>query len=201
MKKIAIHQPNFCPWFPFFYKMAMVDVFVLLNQVQFEKNGFQNRFFFNGRWITKPVHKRTEMIFTKNYIELSNKDMNIPELGIGSIDGGSLHNLNKMWIKTIKHTLNITTQLTSDSLTTIYPYDPTERIIKIVKDFEGDVYVTNPDAKDKYLNENKVRDAGLEIEYFKVPRNLKKGIFDMLGEYGVEGTIKQLPKKEVLCEV
>ena len=40
--KIAIHQPNFLPWYPFFQKIKEVDKFIILGNCQFEKNGFQN---------------------------------------------------------------------------------------------------------------------------------------------------------------
>ena len=40
---VSIHQPEFLPWLPFFDKMDMSDQFVLLDNVQFEKNYFQNR--------------------------------------------------------------------------------------------------------------------------------------------------------------
>lgn len=40
---VSIHQPEFLPWLPFFDKMDRADVFVLLDNVQFEKNYFQNR--------------------------------------------------------------------------------------------------------------------------------------------------------------
>lgn len=38
-KKIAIHQPNFLPWQGFFNKIARCDLFILLDDVQFQKKG------------------------------------------------------------------------------------------------------------------------------------------------------------------
>jgi hypothetical protein len=40
---VAIHQPNYLPWLGFFAKAAQADVFVLLDDVQFEKGGWTNR--------------------------------------------------------------------------------------------------------------------------------------------------------------
>ncbi|TAM37197.1 hypothetical protein EPN54_05355 [bacterium] len=41
--KIAIHQPEFMPWLGFFYKMAIADLYVVFDQVQFKKRYFENR--------------------------------------------------------------------------------------------------------------------------------------------------------------
>jgi hypothetical protein len=55
----AIHQPNFLPWLGFFHKMAMADVFILLDSVPFTKNSFQNRVKIKSaqgeQWLTVPV--------------------------------------------------------------------------------------------------------------------------------------------------
>jgi hypothetical protein len=40
---VAIHQPHYLPWLRYMHKMASCDVFVLLDDTQYEKNGWQNR--------------------------------------------------------------------------------------------------------------------------------------------------------------
>ncbi len=40
---VAIHQPHYLPWLRYMHKLASCDVFVLLDDVQFTKNGWQNR--------------------------------------------------------------------------------------------------------------------------------------------------------------
>ena len=42
-KVIGIHQPNYIPWIGYFYKIAMSDIFVFLDDAQFEKNSFADR--------------------------------------------------------------------------------------------------------------------------------------------------------------
>jgi hypothetical protein len=40
---VAIHQPHYLPWLRYLHKMASCDVFVVLDDTQYEKNGWQNR--------------------------------------------------------------------------------------------------------------------------------------------------------------
>jgi hypothetical protein len=58
--KVAIHQPHYLPWLGYLAKWAEADVFVLLDTVQYEKNGWQNRNRIKTReglaWLTVPVH-------------------------------------------------------------------------------------------------------------------------------------------------
>jgi hypothetical protein len=58
--KVAIHQPQYLPWLGYLAKWAAADVFVFLDTVQYEKNGWQNRNRIKtadgARWLTVPVH-------------------------------------------------------------------------------------------------------------------------------------------------
>lgn len=53
--RVAIHQPNFIPWRPFFQKMAAVDVFVILTKCQFNRRVYQHRFKFQDHWYSMSV--------------------------------------------------------------------------------------------------------------------------------------------------
>ena len=48
-KQITIHQPETFPWLGFFNKMMLADEYIILDNVQFRKNYFQNR----NRFLTK----------------------------------------------------------------------------------------------------------------------------------------------------
>src|SRR5438034_6495152 len=41
--RIAIHQPQYLPWLGYLDKLDRADVFVVLDNVQFKKNEWQNR--------------------------------------------------------------------------------------------------------------------------------------------------------------
>jgi hypothetical protein len=40
---VTAHQPAYFPWLGYIHKIAMSDIFVILDNVQFEKNSFTNR--------------------------------------------------------------------------------------------------------------------------------------------------------------
>ncbi|MDD3324214.1 MAG: WbqC family protein [Sulfurospirillaceae bacterium] len=40
---ISIHQSQFLPWLPYFYKILKSDIFIMMDDVQYQKNGVQNR--------------------------------------------------------------------------------------------------------------------------------------------------------------
>lgn len=58
--RVAIHQPQYVPWLPYFDKIDAADVFVYLDNVQYQKNGVQNRNRVKTAggpvWLTVPVH-------------------------------------------------------------------------------------------------------------------------------------------------
>lgn len=59
---VAIHQPQYLPWLPYFTKIKESDVFILLDTVDFQKNGLQNRNQIKtaqgAHWLTVPVQQK-----------------------------------------------------------------------------------------------------------------------------------------------
>lgn len=55
----VVLQPGYLPWLGFFEQMSRADVFVYLDDVQFDKNGWRNRNRIKGpagpQWLTVPV--------------------------------------------------------------------------------------------------------------------------------------------------
>jgi len=72
---VSIHQPYYFPWLGYFEKILKADVFVILDDVQYEKNNFYNRNKIktsNGTtWITVPVQYRSKINLMD--IEIDNK--------------------------------------------------------------------------------------------------------------------------------
>ncbi len=57
----SIHQPQYFPWLPYFLKVERSQVFILLDSVDFQKNGLQNRNQIKtaqgAQWLTVPVRQ------------------------------------------------------------------------------------------------------------------------------------------------
>lgn len=63
---VAIHQPQYLPWVPYFDKASQCDVFIHLDNVQFARRGVQNRNQIKtasgAQWLTVPVNARRETL-------------------------------------------------------------------------------------------------------------------------------------------
>ena len=77
--KVAIMQPTYLPWVGYFQLMSAVDIFIVLDNVQFSKRSWQQRNKIktkNGlKWLTVPViskGKRNQLIFEVE-IDYNNK--------------------------------------------------------------------------------------------------------------------------------
>lgn len=72
--RVAIHQPHYWPWLSYLYKMREADVFVYLDKVAYEKNGFQNR---NRVLIDSKEHWLTVPVLTKGKLGQLIKDVKV----------------------------------------------------------------------------------------------------------------------------
>ena len=66
--KVAIHQPEHFPYMGFFDKMKLVDLFIILDDVQYTKNNWQNR----NRFLNK---NKVEEFFTVQLEKNPNKKL------------------------------------------------------------------------------------------------------------------------------
>lgn len=185
--KIAIHQPNFLPWLGYFYKMADCDVFVLLDNVQYEKNEFGNRNQIKtphgSLLVTLPVEKRFPQSINKvelvdffqqkekiiktlrlNYQKTKYFNFLFPELEeILKREWKYLSEVNIELIKLLKEKLGIKTRLEVAS-----NYDvsgkSTDLLINVSKIFNATTYLSGKGGE-KYQDEEKFKTAGIKLEY------------------------------------
>lgn len=68
---VGVHQPNYLPWLGYFYKMAMSNVFIFLDDVEFPKGSYVNRnkLAVNGvgKWLTVPTGREYQALIMASY--------------------------------------------------------------------------------------------------------------------------------------
>lgn len=167
---VTIHQPNFIPWHPYFQKIEQADIFILLGNCQFEKNGYQNRFYLKNKWNTLSVKKGLELINEKYYIDPI-KDWNrikdrlfeyrniLSEMD--SLITNNLYNTNKNIILHLMNKLNIKTPLVEDYPTNL---NSTERLVDLCKKYNATIYLAGQGGKE-YLNESLFKKENIKVIY------------------------------------
>jgi len=168
--KIAIHQPNFLPWYPFFQKIKEVDKFIILGNCQFEKNGFQNRFNLNGKWHTMSTKKGLNPINTKTYLnplkDWNKIKLNLPQYKniLDNLDECINDNLfltNSKIIEKLTKMLGYNTEILYD-----YPTDlkSTERLVDICLHYDATEYLSGISGKN-YLDLSLFESNGIKIKF------------------------------------
>lgn len=180
---ISIHQPHYLPPYQYFDKIKRSNVFVFLDDVQFEKGGWQNRNKIetkNGiQWLTVPVkHKLGQSIDTieingnrwiKKHIATIEQNFKcknkIEWKGIKRFiekDYRLLSDLNCYLVEFISNKiLGFDTFFVRSSDFNIEVDDPDERIIKIVNILNGTKYIAGNGGKN-YMDLKKYK------KHFKV---------------------------------
>tara|TARA_R110000824_G_scaffold4503_2_gene21767 strand:+ start:10621 stop:11229 length:609 start_codon:yes stop_codon:yes gene_type:complete len=176
--RIAIHQPEHFPYMGFFQKMASVDLFIILDDVKFRKNYFQNRNKIksvSGRdeWITVPVSKDAPSFlirdvvcsespnWRKKIIKQIHQNFKFDATGI--YDHTKLIDINMASIDWARHELGIETRMAFSSEFEA-PGTKTERLVNLVRSVGGTSYVSGQGARD-YLDEALFEE--IKVEFFK----------------------------------
>lgn len=206
MSIVSIHQPHFLPWLGYYNKIIHSDVFVILEQVQFRKNYFQNRCKIKANnkdiWLSLPVKKstchniddveiidnkkdRVKIIKTLNqnysktkYFEKYFSDFNDIILN----DELKLSKLNVQLLKKSLQILNIDTKIEFCKNFT-KNLDPNLRLIEICKKLKSEIYISGVGGRN-YLNVDLFYQNKIEIKWQNFNQNIK---YDQLGDEFVSG--------------
>jgi len=190
---ITIHQPQYLPWLGYLDKIDKADVFVLLDNVQFKKNEWQNRNRIKTaqgcQWITVPVlyrlPEKINEVRINNKVNWSRKHLqalitnyskstyfdnykNFFE-DIFSYSWDRLVDVNIEIIKFLICALELKTKLVMASDLKLRK-EPTERLIDICKTLNGNKYLAGNDGN-KYMNLELFDKEGIEVIFqdFKHP--------------------------------
>jgi len=190
-RTVAIHQPNYLPWIGFFQKIALADIFVMLDIVQFSKDSFTQRTRIRTKngwmWLTIPIKrmhyfkpireiplpsdekwmKKHETAMVSNYAKAPYYDKNFIEEYYRS-GFTKLQEFNEFGILYLKNKLGIKTKVVRASELGINEKSlkSTELLVEIVKLLGGGVYISGMGGR-KYMEEEKFKKEGIEVKYFE----------------------------------
>jgi hypothetical protein len=205
----SIHQPQYLPWLGYFEKMARADVFVLLDNVQFKKNEWQNRNKIRSsneqgwQWLTVPVlHDFGQMIsevklnpsvgwraqhlraLELNYSKAPHFAQYWPEIKkIYEREWTTLGELNIEVVTLLARLLGIKTKIVVASLLPIGSAK-TQRLIDICKHLGANQYLAGAGCAD-YMDFDLIQSSGIEVltqhyEHPKYPQVWSKGEGDFV---------------------
>jgi len=196
---ITIHQPEHLPWLGFFHKAYQVDHIVILDNVQFRKNYFQNRNKIRTKegwqWITVPVSRSLDTIIKDvlitdeprwkekwwNAVYLnynSSKYFYDYEKQLHKILDSSTNNLcdlNVYLLKLIFKILGIKAQITMASELKVEGRSG-ELILDICKKVKAKTYISGISGKD-YLDIKAFNDAGIDITFQEFHHPIYKQLY------------------------
>ena len=184
--KVAIHQPHYLPWLGYVAKWAAADVFVLLDTVQYEKNGWQNRNRLKTqhgpRWLTVPVRARfgtvirdvpvddaqpwprrhlatIEQAYARSPYLAHHRDALHELYGRKWTHLGALASASAEWLV---RRLGVRTPVRLASELGATSSDPTARLVEVCRAVGGTTYLSGPDGV-KYVDRATFAAAGLTV--------------------------------------
>src|SRR5207247_589192 len=184
--RISIHQPQYLTWLGYLDKLDRTDVFVLLDNVQFKKNEWQNRNRIRTaqgwQYLTVPVlHKfpqRLDQVRINNQTDWRRKHQTALETHYRKAphydryapafrelygrDWECLSPLNIEVIRVLTEAFGITTRLVEASRFTIRD-DQTGRLVDLCKALGADRYLAG-DGGRAYMNTAEFEEGGINVE-------------------------------------
>lgn len=185
--RITIHQPEYMPWLGFFHKINMADVYVVLDDVQFSKNYFQNRNKVRTpdgwTWVALPVNRNIKTLIKDvtiandsrwqkkwhgtiyyNYKKTPYFDCYFEGLSkIINEEWKQLSDLNIALIEFFLKALNIQKEIKFASMLNVSG-EKADLIFNICKATDAKTYISGVSGKE-YLDLKKFQEAGIDVEF------------------------------------
>ena len=185
---LAAHQPQFAPWLGFFDKLDRADVFVLLDNVQFKKNEWQNRNRVKAsdgpQWLTVPVsfhfgdkinevsiaednhwrHRHQQTLTTcYSRARYFQETFALYDEAI-SHEWSELCELNITLLQALASRLGIDTRMSVASEMDPLPEDRDERLIALCKRFGADTYLAGAGGR-QYMQLEKYEETETKLVF------------------------------------
>lgn len=187
--RCAIMQPTYLPWVGYFNLISQVDIFVFLDDVQFERRSWQsrNRILLDAQehWLTVPVHseRQTQRLDTiqidftqkwqrKHVLGLEQAYRKAPyfeEIGmvlecLQQANGMTLANLNIQIIQMVAQVMNLKTKfITASSLS--LPHSRSQHLLNICEALDCQEYLS-PIGSQAYLIEDGIfQESSIQLSF------------------------------------
>ena len=180
--KVTIHQPEHFPYEGFFQKMNEADLFVILDNVKFRKNYFQNRNkLVNSQgkeeWFGVAVPKKSTSLEIKDVVAVDDlingwrkKVLRKLQYNL-KIDLSDVYNFEKLIdinvasIKWCREKLKIETPMIFASSLNVAG-SKTDLLLDICKKTNAVTYISGPSGKE-YLDIKMFKEHNIDVEFFK----------------------------------
>ena len=190
--KIAISQSNYIPWKGYFDNIALVDEFILYDEMQFTKRDWRNRNKIKTaqglKWLSVPVEVKGKFFQKINETYVSDKNWSINHLNVLKntynkakhfkevipfiedlyYESGKLKKISEInfhFLRAICKYLDINTKISFSSDYNLLPEGKTERLVDLCEQASATKYFTGSAAK-AYMDEELFLAQGIEIEYY-----------------------------------
>ncbi len=188
MTRVAIHQPQYLPWLGYLAKWAAADVFVFLDTVQYEKNGWQNRNRIKTaagpRWLTVPVHAHlgtpvdavtvdaTQPWAARHRRAIEEAYAAAPHLAahreaLARLYATPWERLAPLAVASaewLARAVGVTTEACLASTLGVTAADPSERLVAICRAVGADTYLAGQDGA-RYMDPGRFEAAGISVRY------------------------------------
>jgi len=185
---LAAHQLHYLPWLRYIHKIAAADVFVVLDNIQFNKNGWQNRnkiktsqgafcltvpvYHHFGQALNEVTIDNKQPWKRKHWGNLFNGYRKAPYFGEHEIffkkvyetEWGKLNDLNYEIFFYLVKALGIQTRILRSSEINLRG-EATDRLAVLCKDLGAKAYLTGAFAAQEYLDESLFAKEGIEVLY------------------------------------
>jgi hypothetical protein len=186
--RVAIHQPQYLPWLGYLAKWAAADVFVFLDTVQYEKNGWQNRNRIKTaagpRWLTVPVHAHlgtpvdavtvdaTQPWAARHRRAIEEAYAAAPPLAahreaLARLYATPWERLAPLAVASaewLARAVGVTTPACLASTLGVTAADPSERLVAICRAVGADTYLAGQDGA-RYMDPGRFEAAGISVRY------------------------------------
>jgi hypothetical protein len=188
--RLAVLQSNYIPWKGYFDIMAMSDVFVIYDSVQYTKNDWRNRnrlmtatgpvwltiaiatagraeqpineaAIHDPRWASKHWNTVSQALARRPFFDRYRDGWAACYRKAGEMN--RLHDVNVLFLEQIAGDLGISTALVDDRTFDLEADTPTGKLVQLCQTVGADRYLTGP-AGLSYLDLARFGDAGVAVD-------------------------------------